>query len=268
MITLHRTGAMVLRQYYLMSGSLTRFIPIIVWGTVDIVMWGFLTKYLSTATGSSFRFVPALLGAVLLWDSLIRVMQGVTTAFFEDVWARNFLNLFATPLTIPEYVTSLVVISIGSSSFGIASMLLVATAVFGFSFFSFGILLVPYILVLFLFGITLGIFGCTIVMRYGPAAEWFIWPIPAVISPFAGVLYPVSTLPGWMQAISHLLPPAYVFENMRAIVLGGRPSWSGLAIGLAMALFYLLLAGGLFHMVYRKALKTGLIARYTAEGVS
>ena len=47
---------------------------------------------------AAFNFVPALLGAVLLWDFLTRVMQGVTMAFFEDVWSRNFLNLFATPL--------------------------------------------------------------------------------------------------------------------------------------------------------------------------
>jgi ABC-2 type transport system permease protein len=31
-----------------------------------------------------------LLGAVLLWDFFTRVMHGVTIAFFEDVWSRNF----------------------------------------------------------------------------------------------------------------------------------------------------------------------------------
>ena len=56
--------------------------------------------------------MPALLGAVLLWDFLTRVMQGVTMAFFEDVWSRNFLNLFATPLTIFDYLAGLVVAAI------------------------------------------------------------------------------------------------------------------------------------------------------------
>ena len=37
--------------------------------------------------------------------------------------------------------------------------------------------------------------------------EWFVWPIPALLSPFAGVFYPLSTLPHWMQVIAHLLPP-------------------------------------------------------------
>lgn len=265
MITFHRTGAIVLRQFYLLRGSLTRFVPIFIWVTVDVVMWGFLTKYLSAATASHFNFVPALLGAVLLWDFLVRVMQGVTTAFLEDVWARNFLNIFATPLSIPEYVIGLILTSICTSSFGVGVMLVVATTVFGFSFFSFGILLVPFLLTLFLFGIALGIFGCTLIMRFGPAAEWFIWPIPALISPFAGVFYPVSTLPLWMQAVSRLLPPSYVFENMRAIVLGARPSWSALSGSTAMAFMYLLATGVLFHAVYRRALSTGSIARYSAE---
>ena len=53
-------------------------------------------------------------------------------------------------------------------------------------------------------------------LRYGPAAEWFVWPIPAVLSPFAAVFYPLSALPKWMQYLSHALPPSHVFESMRA----------------------------------------------------
>jgi ABC-2 type transport system permease protein len=268
MIALHRTSAIALRQYYLLRGSMVRLLPLFVWGTVDVIMWGFLTKYLSTTVGSNFSFVPALLGAVLLWGFLVRVMQGITTAFFEDVWSRNFLNIFATPLSITEYVTGLLVTSIGTSCFGVGIMLLVSSTVFGFSFFSFGVMLAPFLLVLFLFGITLGIFGCTIVMRFGPAAEWFIWPIPAIISPFAGVFYPISTLPGWMQIVAHILPPSYVFENMRAIVLGQRPSWTGLLESVLMSVVYLFLMGALFRSVYQRALNTGLIARYSAESVS
>ena len=30
-------------------------------------------------------------------------------AFFEDVWSRNFVNIFATPLLISEYLTGLVI---------------------------------------------------------------------------------------------------------------------------------------------------------------
>ena len=95
-----------------------------------------------------------------------------------------------------------------------------------------------------------------------------VWPVPALISPFAGVFYPVATLPPWMQAIAHLLPPSYVFEGMRAI-LAGRPfSSTSLLIGAALALLYIMLAYAFFARVHRRAVRSGLIARYSAETVS
>src|SRR5579864_6911947 len=216
-----RVAAIMLRQFYLYGGSPVRVVPLFAWVTVDIALWGFITKYLNAIASSGFNFIPALLGAVLLWDFFIRVMQGVTTAFFEDVWSRNFLNIFATPLSISEYIAGLVLSAIATSSVGLVVMLLLATMVFGLSFFSYGVLLVPFILVLFLFGIALGILGSSVVLRYGPASEWLIWPIPALLSPFAGVFYPIATLPVWMQLVSRLLPPVYIFEGIRSIVAGG-----------------------------------------------
>jgi len=196
------------------------------------------------------------------------VMQGVTTTFFEDVWSRNFLNVFATPLSISEYVSGLVLSSIATSSLGLVVMLVLATAVFGLSFFLYGVLLVPYLLVLFFFGIALGIIGCGIVLRLGPASEWFIWPIPALISPFAGVFYPLSTLPVWMRFFSRLLPPSYVFESMRSIVQKRPGSPSALFWGAALDVLFLVLASWFFRSIYHHAVRTGLIARYSAESLS
>jgi ABC-2 type transport system permease protein len=118
------------------------------------------------------------------------------------------------------------------------------------------------------FGIALGVFACAMVLRLGPAFEWFIWPIPAMLSPFAGVFYPVATLPAWMQGVAHALPPAYVFEGMRTIVAGGSVSAVSLLGGGVLAVVYLLLAGGFFARTYRHAVRTGLIARYSAETIS
>jgi ABC-2 type transport system permease protein len=232
------------------------------------VLWGFITRYLSAVAGPGFRFLPALLGAVLLWDFLTRVMQGVTMAFFEDVWSRNFLNLFATPLTLPEYLGGLVLSTIATSAVGLAVMLAVAVAAFGLSFAVYGLALAAFLGVLFLFGIALGIAGSAIVLRLGPAAEWFIWPIPAVLSPFACVFYPLSTLPRWMQPIALALPPTHVFEGMRAVVAGRPAPGAALLAGAALAALYVVLASWFFRSVYRDAVRTGLVARYSAETVS
>jgi ABC-2 type transport system permease protein len=261
-------GAIVLRQIYLFRGSPARVVPLFAWVAVDIVLWGFISRYLNGVARPGFDFVPALLGAVLLWDFLSRVMQGVTMAFFEDVWSRNFLNIFAAPLTIGEYLAGLVLTAVGTSVIGLVVMLALATLGFGLSFLGYGLAVFPFVLILFLFGIALGIFGAGLVLRLGPASEWFVWPIPGLLSPFAGVFYPLSVLPGWMQAVSHVLPPSYVFEGLRAAAAGRGVQAEPLVVGFGLALCYIAAAVVFFRRVHRHAVRTGLIARYSAESVS
>jgi ABC-2 type transport system permease protein len=261
-------AAIALRQFYLMRSSPTRVLPMIAWVAVDIILWGFISRYLNTVTSTGINFISNLLGAVLFWDFFTRVMQGVTMAFFEDVWSRNFINIFATPLLISEYLTGLVLTGIATSLVGLLVMLVLATWLFGLPFFSLGLLLLPFLLVLFLFGIGLGVLASAMVLRLGPASEWLVWPIPALLSPFVGVFYPLSTLPSWMRAVGQLLPPSYVFENMRSVVAGQGYSGNSLLIGIALALLDILLAAWLFTRIYRYAVRSGLLARYSAESVS
>ena len=121
---------------------------------------------------------------------------------------------------------------------------------------------------LFLFGIALGIFGSALVLRFGPASEWLVWPIPALLSPFAAVFYPVSTLPRWMRQVSRLLPPTHVFEGIRAILHGGEYGGGALAWSVCLSAVYILLASWFFSRVHRQAVRTGLLARQSAESVS
>ena len=267
-MNIRRLAAVPLRQLYLYRGSAARFVPLFAWVTIDMVLWGFMTKFLGSLSHTTYRFVPALLGAVLFWDFMTRVMQGVTTAFFEDVWSRNFLNIFATPITMPEYIGGLLFTSLATSLIGLGVMIAVATAAFGLNFASYGAMLLPFVLVLFLNGMALGVAAIAIVLRFGPAAEWFVWPIPALLSPLACVYYPLSTLPAPMQWLARLLPPSYVFEGMRAVVAGRHFNGELLAAAFAIAIAYILLAYLLFARVFHHAVQTGLIARYSAETVS
>jgi ABC-2 type transport system permease protein len=261
-------AGIVLRQFYLLRGSPTRVVPTFAWVAIDIVLWGFITRYLNTVAGSGINFVPTLLGGVLMWDFLTRIMQGVSIAFMEDIWARNFLNLFSTPLLISEYVTGLVITSVVTGLLSLAVMLVLASAIFGLAFFQLGALLIPFMLVLFVFGIALGILASAMVLRLGPASEWLVWPLPALLSPFAGVFYPLSTLPHWMRVIGELMPASYVFEGLRAAVAGKPFDAQSLSVGGALALLYLAIAGWVFGWVFRHVVRSGLLARYSAESVT
>ena len=266
-MNVRRSYAIILRIFYLMRGSFTRIFPLFAWAAIDIVLWGFITRYLDTIQ-STFNFVSTLLGAVLLWDFFTRAMFGISTSFFEDVWSRNFLNIFATPLRISEYLTGLVAASMATSFFGLVIMLALAALVFGLWIFSYGVLVVVIVLGLFLFGIAFGIFAIGIVLRLGPAAEWFIWPMPAVLAPIAAVFYPVAALPVWLQVFARLLPASYLFEALRAIIAGRIVPMGQLWIGCALAAVYVVLASWFFRQMYLHAVRTGLVARYSAETVS
>ena len=263
---LRRAWAITLRQLYLYRDNPTRFWQMFVWVTVDLVIWGFITKYLTTVVAPDFGVVQVFLGAAILWGFVLRTMQGVTTSFLEDVWSKNFLNLFGSPLQTSEYILGLVFASIIGGVLVLSAMLALASVAFGVAMFSLGASLIPFLLILFLFGIALGIFGLSIVLRLGPIAEWLVWPIPAVLNPFVGVFYPVSTLPEWMQFVSHMLPPSYVFEGMRSIMNGGAFSLMPLAFGGTLAVLWLLLAYWFFAVTYRTVVQKGLIARFEAEG--
>ena len=164
---LRPVAGVVLRQLYLLRGSFVRVAPTVLWVCIDMFLWGFLSRYLDTIGGRTVEFVAQLLGAVLLWDFLTRVMLGVAVAFLEDIWSRNFLNFFSTPLTVSEYLAGLVVTGIGTSIIGLATMVVLASLVFGLSFFSLGIFLAHAMLILLAFGIVLGILGCAMVLRWG-----------------------------------------------------------------------------------------------------
>ena len=145
---LRRTAAIVLRYFYLLRGNPARWLPLFAWVAIDIVLWGYMTRYLNSITSSRLNFIPSLLGAVLLFDFFTRVMHGVAGVFLEDVWSRNFLNLFASPLTISQYLLGLVITSTVTSLLGLIVMLVLAMTVFGLPFFSYGLILIPFLLIL------------------------------------------------------------------------------------------------------------------------
>src|SRR5207244_13199130 len=96
-MSLNRTFAIVLRQFYLVRGSPARVLPLFAWVGIDMVLWGFITRYLNAVSSAGFDFVPVLLGAVLLWDFFTGVLHRVTIAFVQDVCCRDLLSLLAPP---------------------------------------------------------------------------------------------------------------------------------------------------------------------------
>ncbi|HAR96109.1 MAG TPA: ABC transporter permease [Deltaproteobacteria bacterium] len=269
-MNLSRIAAVFVRQLFLLKSNPTRLAGVFLWLIIDVVQWGFISKYLGTFGQATFNFVTVILGAIILWGFMTRIQQGVMMAFLEDIWSQNFINFFASPLRIREYLSGLVLTSIATGIAGFLIMAGIAGSIFGYNILRLGLLLLPSMLILLVFGMAMGIFVSAAIFRLGPSAEWLGWPIPMVLSVFAGVYYPVSTLPPPLAAIAALVPPSYVFESMRGIlatgVLGGN-LMTQLILGSLLALLYLLLASYFFVRIYRHNLRNGTIARFNAEAL-
>jgi ABC-2 type transport system permease protein len=265
-----RVMAIFVRQLFLYKGNPTRLVGIFLWLVIDVIQWGFITKYLGTFGKATFSFVTVVLGAIILWEFMARIQQGIMMAFLEDIWTQNFINFFASPLKVREYLSGLVLTSIVSSLAGLVVMIAVAAAVFGYNVLIAGITIIPFMIVLLLFGVAMGIFVSAVVFRLGPSAEWLGWPIPLVLSLFAGVYYPISTLPQVLRGVARLVPPSYVFESLRIILSGGGhpPNVAvNLAIGGCLSIVYLILASRFFVAIYRRNLTSGAIGRFNAEAL-
>ncbi len=269
-MSLSRVFAVFVRQLFLFKSNPTRLVSIFLWLIVDVILWGFISRYLGSLGQATFSFITVIMGAIILWEFMSRIQQGIMMSFLEDIWSQNFINFFASPLKIREYLSGLVLTSICSGLAGFLVMIAIAGPLFGYNAFKTGFLLLPFMLILLLFGIAMGIFVSAVIFRLGPSAEWLGWPIPMVLSLFVGVFYPISTLPAGLRVVSAVMPPSYVFETMRSLLVTGAfpPDLvSNLLIGTSLAVIYFLLTARFFVHIYRKNLVSGNIARFNAEAL-
>ena len=218
-ISPRRIAAMMLRYWYLLRSSWPRLIDLVYWPTVQMVTWGFLQYYIANNAGFFARAGGTFIGAVLLWDILFRGQLGFSISFLEEMWSRNIGNLMMSPLRPAEFIIALMVMSVVRLSIGAVPVTFLAIAFFGFNLYGLGLALVAFFFNLMLTSWAIGIFVSGLILRNGMGAENLAWSIMFLLMPLACVYYPVATLPVWLQPVAWALPPTYVFEGMRALLI-------------------------------------------------
>ncbi|MCA1457514.1 ABC transporter permease [Bradyrhizobium sp. BRP22] len=218
-LSLNRINAMVLRYWYLLLSSWPRLLELVYWPALQIITWGFLQNYISQTSGFFAQAGGTLIGAVILWDILFRGQLGFSISFLEEMWARNLGNLMMSPLKPIEFLISLMIMSVIRLTIGVVPMTLLAFFFFGFNFYAIGLPLIAFFCNLIFTSWSVGIFASGLVLRNGLGAESIVWTMMFALMPLACIYYPVSVLPPWLQIIAWMLPPTYVFEGMRALLI-------------------------------------------------
>ena len=215
----NRVSAMVRRYWYLLRSSWPRILDLIYWPAVQMLMWGFLQVYISQNAGFFAQAGGVFIGAVLLWDILFRGQLGFSISFLEEMYARNLGNIMMSPLRPAEFLLALMIMSIVRLLIGMIPVSLLAIAFFGFNLWALGLALAAFFANLILTSWAVGIFVAGLLLRNGLGAESMAWTIMFLFLPLTCVYYPVSVLPEWLQYFAWALPPTYVFEGMRALVI-------------------------------------------------
>lgn len=257
---LHRIWGIFLRYYYNLLRSYDRLTDMFFWPVVDLLIWGLTSQYLVNTGALNNTVILALLGGIILWIFPWRGQYEITVSLLEDLWNRNLVNLFASPVRFIEWVTTLMLIGVIKSfvSFGFASIF--AYLLYATNIYTLGLKLLPWAGLLLMFGWVFGLLICGIIMRYGTKIQTLAWTAIHLISPFVGVYYSISTLPPWAQTVARYVPASYVFEAMRSEISGVSVPLANLIFPFFLCLLYLLFAFFVLVSSYRHILKRGLIS--------
>ncbi len=256
-----RIAALITRHLFLYRRSFPRLLEIFYWPLLDLVVWGFITMYLAQDGKGLHAAVTFFLGALIFWDLLFRAQQGITISFLEEIWSRNLMNLFASPLTAGEFLAATMVMSV----FKVAAVFIIMTcfALFFYSYnvFVMGLSLLPFVLNLIASGWLIGIVTMSVIMRFGQQAEVLAWGLVFLFQPISCVFYPLSVLPGWLQPLALANPAAYVFEGMRGVLLHHAVPWSDLGWATGLNVLYLFITIAMYQYTFAVCKDRALLVR-------
>jgi ABC-2 type transport system permease protein len=256
-----RVLAFSTRYLFLYKRSLPRLMEIFYWPIIDLLLWGFVGMYLTKHQGTTPDIIGFFLGALILWDILFRSQQGISISFLEDIWSRNLLNIFTSPISQTEYIATLLLMSVIKLCLASAMMVGLAYLFYTFNIFTFGLSLIPLAANLIIMGWSIGIITTAIILRYGQQAEVLAWGIAFLFQPVSAVFYPVDVLPGFLQKIAWCVPASHVFEGMRSVLAGAPLPIDQLVIAFGLNCAYIVAAILFFRWNFSAVKRKGLLVK-------
>jgi len=239
-----------LRHIYLIKSSFPRILDLIYWPSIQVFLWGFISKFFTISSSYYNNTVGVILTAAILYDFLFRSSISYNMMFLEEIWSRNFTNLFIAPIKISEIIAALTMTAIFRTMIGLVPAVLLAIPLFGVSIFKLGIPLFFLLIALYIFGISLGLLVTAGLLRFGPSFENIAWASLFFLAPLGCIYYPIEILPSFLQIIAKILPLVHIFEEMRNILINQTINNVAILKGLFISLIYFFIGVAIFYAAY------------------
>ena len=250
--------ALSLRHIYLIKGSFPRILDLIYWPTIQIFLWGFISKFFTLNSTFYENTVGVILSAAILYDFLFRSSISYNMMFLEEIW-RNFTNLFIAPIKLSEIIAALTFTAIFRTLIGLIPAALLAIPLFGVSILKIGFPLIFLLITLYIFGVTLGLMVTSGLVRFGPSFENIAWASLFFLAPLGCIYYPIEILPYWLQIIAKLLPLVHIFEEMRNILIHDIVNYSQIIRAVLISFIYFVIGVIIFYLSYNGAKNRGTL---------
>lgn len=253
----HRVWAMVVRHMFNYIHGWEKIADSFYWPAMDILLWGLTSAWIRQQADIPNLMVILLTGLVF-WQIVWRNQYEFTVNILEEMWHQNLVSLFASPLTVAEWVCSSIVL-------GFIKMLMTAVFSLALVWFCYAVQLwgegwnlIPPILLLLMNGWWIGLVISGLLVRYGMRIQTLAWSGTYLLAPFSAIYYPVSALPVWGQQIAWWIPMSHIFTYMRALIMGIPTSPIDMVLPLIMTIVYVGLAMWWFVASMNASRKIGL----------
>ncbi|MGE5196170.1 MAG: ABC transporter permease [Anaerolineae bacterium] len=252
-----RIWAVFLRYFYFFA-KLDHLCDLFYWPILDIALWGITSIWIQSQESAVPDIALVILTGLVFWQVVWRGNYEVTVNLLQEFWNRNLVNLFSTPLSLREWMVSIMLVGFAKILISLAFGSLLVFLLYSLNIFTVGWAMLPFGVLLTLSGWFLGFLSASIMIYFGQRVQMLAWMTATAFSPFSAVFYPVDVLPVWGQKIAYALPTTYIFEGMRKVLQQGVLSIEMLKMSLILNVLYLVATMILFKWMFEKSREKGL----------
>jgi ABC-2 type transport system permease protein len=225
---------------------------------MDLLIWGLTGLYFAKLNNQNPFTTNVILTGLVFWIITWRAQYEISVNLLSEMWDQNIVNLFASPLTVYEWISSVTIFGALKMIVSLLFSATIAFIIYQYNFLQFGWWLFPIIISLLITGWGTGFIIASIIIRWGTKVQTIAWAGGALIAPFSALYYPLSVLPKWAQSVANFIPTSYMFEAMREHIFTNNIAIDKIIISLTLNIIYLFLSIGLFIFMFNQSKKRGL----------
>jgi ABC-2 type transport system permease protein len=256
--SISRAITMAKRNFLQLKRDPAKLIHVFYWSFLDIILWGYSASWVQKDSLSDVIGISLLMG-VIFWQFVVRSNFDISLGVIEEVLSHNITNLFASPLSVYEWLVGLLMVSVVICSLLLLFCHIIAFYVYKMSIFAiFGWTLPIFIILLYLSGTSFGLLAGTLILIGGARFQSLVYMIGWGFAPLGGIFYPINVLPQWVQFIASWFPLMYIFDAVRKYIETNQLVWNFIYKAFALNIIYVILSAIIFMTAFKYSRNRGL----------